>query len=186
MNSRPVLSAVLIAGFLQAAPATAVPNAVMSTTGWKTYLNAAGFQARYPGDWVRWNEEGKDLFLTSTHERLEAVVIAHGEAEITLGELHPPVPGNPRSDYKDGVSWDEMMGDTVIPREAGAPDACGDIERLAVRVEIGPRTFQDSIILLCAIRGWSFQTVLTYWRDEGIKPGWEATALEMMRSLRLP
>ncbi|MEE3626382.1 hypothetical protein UCD39_20760 [Nitrospirillum sp. BR 11752] len=167
------------------APMMAAAGDGLSTTGWKVFRQG-GMEARYPSQWVRWDEAGNELFLTSTHEREEGVVIVHGEAMISLGELTPPVPGKPSTTYREGENVDQVLSDTVIPRQTEDPDACGDIERLAIADEVGPNTFEVSIIYLCTIKGRSFQTVLSYWREPGLRPGWEETALEIMRSLRLP
>ncbi|MDZ5646948.1 hypothetical protein [Nitrospirillum sp. BR 11828] len=175
----------LVSAVALLSPMMATADDGIATAGWKVFRQG-GMEARYPSQWVRWDEAGNELFLTSTHERQEAVIIVHGEAMISLGELTPPVPGKPRTAYREGKDVDQVLSDTVIPHRTEDPDACGDVERLATVNEVGPNAFEVSVIYLCTIKGRSFQTVLSYWREPGPRPEWEGTALEIMRSLRLP
>jgi len=159
-----------------------VTGASQTIPEWKLFTSNTGFSVMYPGSWFDVGGSGDRLDILSSPERTSGVVILEGQAEIIVLE-----------DKKDG-SLSQFIDEynrsaTVLSRKHIANSraaSCASFEEVVARIEVGAERYIISTGYFCALNRRKFVTLVNNWEGDPQQASWQAVAVTVAKSLRLP
>ena len=156
-----------------------------------TFRSSAGYTARYPYDWHQLEQTDDHLDLLSTDEHVEAIVIAPGEANLTVHDARADDNKTPLT--LDAALTDGVKDDILLSRAdiavAKTARFCSRIVEQRSRDALDPDGSQntemaDITAFFCVLGPRVVMVRVMNWHDDAKEAAYVATALSVAESIR--
>jgi hypothetical protein len=160
-------------------------HAYGASAGWALFTAKSGFKIRYPEAWTRIAVPDTNLLISSSQERLEAVIIPRGAQMIAVQEILPVRGDDYLSFIKNGNTGDQIIRHFTVDLRHNDGKHCDRTNVVEAADEVGPGTFYIEDYMYCKIGSRAFLLTLTQWRSDPFSEAAFRTSISMISSLHL-
>jgi hypothetical protein len=153
-----------------------------ASEAWRHFEGRGSFRALYPGDWSVIQKTPDRLDIVSPGQRAEGVIIAKGQSNIIVNEVHSPGT-KPLSELLP--ARDQTIDDRVLDLKQRGGDRCHEVEIVGRLVEIIPDHPERETSLMCRIGTRVFQVTLMNWEEDARNNLHVDVATAVVRSMRV-
>ena len=152
-----------------------------------TFRSSAGYTALYPFEWHPLDSADDYLDLLSTNQHVEAIVIAAGEADLTVHDVRAD---DNRTPLTLDAALAHAIGDGRLLSRADiampmTPRGCSRVVEQRVRGPLDPEdVLADDTSFFCVLGPRVVEVAVVNWQDDPKEAAYVATALDVVKSIR--